>query len=200
LKNEAQLLTSNLKLRMLRLEMKIYTKTGDQGTTSLFGGKRVSKADLRIDSYGTVDELNSFMGLVRDQEVNQRRKEILIRIQNTLFIIGSILATEPGNTKVKIPSLHEDDILFLEHEIDSMDATLPPLRFFILPGGHPSVSHCHIARTVCRRAERLTIELHEQEQIDPLVIKYLNRLSDYLFMLSRKMTNELGAEEIAWKP
>jgi cob(I)alamin adenosyltransferase len=180
--------------------MKIYTKTGDQGTTSLFGGKRVSKADLRIDSYGTVDELNSFMGLVRDQEVNQKRKEILIRIQNTLFIIGSILATEPGNTKVKIPSLQEDDILFLENEIDSMDAILPPLRFFILPGGHPSVSYCHIARTVCRRAERLTMALHERENTDSLAIKYLNRLSDYLFMLSRKMTNELGAEEIAWKP
>ena len=180
--------------------MKIYTKTGDQGTTSLFGGKRVSKADLRIDSYGTVDELNSFMGLVRDQEVNQKRKEILIRIQNTLFIIGSILATEPGNTKVKIPSLQEDDILFLENEIDSMDATLPPLRFFILPGGHPSVSYCHIARTVCRRAERLTMALHERENTDSLAIKYLNRLSDYLFMLSRKMAKELGAEEIAWKP
>lgn len=180
--------------------MKIYTKTGDQGTTSLFGGKRVSKAALRIDAYGTVDELNSFMGLIRDQDVNQKRKDVLIKIQNTLFIIGSILATEPGNTKVKIPSLQEADIVLLEKEIDAMDETLPPLRFFILPGGHPSVSFCHVARTVCRRAERLTMALHEQEPTDPLVIKYLNRLSDYLFMLSRKMTNELGVEEIAWKP
>ncbi len=180
--------------------MKIYTKTGDHGTTSLFGGKRVSKADLRIDTYGTVDELNSFMGLVRDQEVNQKRKEVLVQIQNTLFIIGSILATEPGNTKVKIPSLHEDDVIILEKEIDAMENELSPMRFFVLPGGQSSVSFCHVARTVCRRTERLTIALDEQEKIEPLVIKYLNRLSDYLFVLSRKMTHELGVEEIPWKP
>jgi cob(I)alamin adenosyltransferase len=179
--------------------MKIYTKTGDEGTTSLFGGKRVSKADLRIDTYGTVDELNSFLGLVRDQEVNQKRKESLVNIQNTLFIIGAILATEPGNAKVKIPSLQEDDIAFLEKEIDSMETELEPMRFFVLPGGHPAVSFCHVARTVCRRAERLTIALHEQETVNPLVIKYLNRLSDYLFVLSRKTTKELGSEEIPWK-
>src|SRR6187399_2693586 len=173
--------------------MKIYTKTGDSGTTSLFGGKRVSKADLRIDTYGTVDELNSFIGLVRDQEVNAKRKDILIEIQDRLFTIGSILATEPGNTKVKIPSLMEDDILLLEKEMDAMEAELPPMKFFVLPGGHQSISFCHVARTVCRRAERLTISLNAQEVIDPLVIKYLNRLSDYLFMLSRKMTHELGA-------
>src|SRR5688500_915565 len=153
--------------------MKIYTKTGDQGTTALFGGKRVSKADLRIDTYGTVDELNSFLALVRDQEVNDKRKEPLVHVQNTLFVIGAILSTEPGNTKVKIPSLHEDDIIFLEKEIDTMEAELAPMRFFILPGGHPSVSFCHIARTVCRRAERLTTALHEAEKIEPLVIKYL---------------------------
>ena len=180
--------------------MKIYTKTGDNGTTSLFGGKRVSKADLRIDTYGTVDELNSFIGLVRDQEVNAKRKDILIEIQDRLFTIGSILATEPGNTKVKIPSLVEDDILLLEKEMDAMEAELPPMKFFVLPGGHQSISFCHVARTVCRRAERLTIALNTQEVIDPLVIKYLNRLSDYLFMLSRKMTQELGAEETPWKP
>lgn len=179
--------------------MKIYTKTGDQGTTSLFGGKRVSKSDLRIDTYGTVDELNSFMGLVRDQEVNRGRKEILLRIQNTLFIIGSILAAEPGNTKVKTPALEEDDIVFLEKEIDAMEETLTPLRFFILPGGHPSVSICHVARTVCRRAERLTTALYELDGSAPFVIKYLNRLSDYLFVLSRKMTADLGVEEIPWK-
>ena len=120
--------------------MKIYTKTGDQGITSLFGGKRVSKADLRIDAYGTVDELNSFVGLVRDQEVNKQRTDVLVRIQNTLFVVGSILATEPGNTKVKIPAIVEDDVQFLENEIDAMEADLPPLRSFILPGGHTAVS------------------------------------------------------------
>lgn len=181
--------------------MKIYTKTGDQGTTSLFGGRRVSKANLRIDAYGTVDELNSFMGLVRDQEVNAKRNEQLTHIQNTLFIIGSILATEPGNEKVKIPSLREDDITFLETEIDAMEAELDPLRFFILPGGHSSVSFCHVARTVCRRSERLAIALYEREKGDMgIVIKYLNRLSDYLFVLSRKMAKEMGVEETAWRP
>ena len=180
--------------------MKIYTKTGDHGTTSLFGGKRVSKADLRIDSYGTVDELNSYLGLLRDQEVNQIRKDVLIEIQDRLFTIGSILATEPGNTKVKIPLLIESDITFLEVEMDRMEEMLPPMRFFMLPGGHASVSFGHVARTVCRRAERLAIALDEQEKINPLVIKYLNRLSDYLFMLCRMMTFELKIEETPWKP
>jgi cob(I)alamin adenosyltransferase len=180
--------------------MKIYSKTGDKGTTALFGGKRVSKADLRINAYGTVDELNSYIGLLRDQEVNKKRKEVLIEIQDRLFTVGSILATEPGNTKVKIPSLSEDDILNLEKEIDSMDAELPPMKFFVLPGGHPSVSFGHVARTVCRRAERLVIELDALEKVDELVIKYLNRLSDHLFMLCRKMSHELNAEEIPWKP
>ena len=180
--------------------MKIYTKTGDTGTTSLFGGKRVSKADLRIDTYGTVDELNSYLGLLRDQEVNQKRKNVLVEIQDRLFTIGSILATEPGNTKVKIQTLTEQDVQFLEKEIDAMDADLPPMRFFVLPGGHPSVSFGHVARTVCRRAERLTIALDQVEKVEPLVIKYLNRLSDYLFMLCRKMTSELKVEETPWKP
>ena len=180
--------------------MKIYTKTGDQGTTALFGGKRVSKADLRIDAYGTVDELNSFIGLVRDQEVNQKRAQELIQIQSTLFIIGAILATEPGNVKVKVPSLSEGHILFLEKEIDVMEAELQPLRYFILPGGHVSISFCHAARTICRRAERLTTALHDQEKIDMQVLKYLNRLSDYLFVLSRKVTHELGVVEIPWRP
>jgi cob(I)alamin adenosyltransferase len=180
--------------------MKIYTKTGDRGTTSLFGGKRVSKADLRIDTYGTVDELNSWIGLVRDQEVNQKRKDVLVEIQDRLFTVGSMLATEPGNTKVKIPALRESDIQYLEKEIDNMDAALPPMRFFVLPGGHTAVSFCHVARTVCRRAERLTIALQAIEEVNALVIQYLNRLSDYLFMLSRKMAHELGAEETPWKP
>ncbi len=180
--------------------MKIYTKTGDKGTTALFGGKRVPKSDLRIDAYGTVDELNSYIGLLRDQEVNQKRKEVLIEIQDRLFTVGSILATEPGNTKVKIPALSESDITYLEKEIDAMDAQLPPMKFFVLPGGHPSVSFGHVARTVCRRAERLVIGLDAVEKVDPLVIKYLNRLSDHLFMLCRIMAHELNAEEVAWKP
>jgi cob(I)alamin adenosyltransferase len=180
--------------------MKIYTKTGDKGTTALFGGKRVSKADLRIDTYGTVDELNSYIGLVRDQPVNASSKNILVEIQDRLFTIGAILATEPGNTKVKVPSLLASDITVLEKEIDAMDAQLPPMKSFVLPGGHQSVSFCHVARTVCRRAERLVIALDSQEKVDALIIQYLNRLSDYLFMLSRKMTAELDAEETPWKP
>ncbi|HMI64386.1 MAG TPA: cob(I)yrinic acid a,c-diamide adenosyltransferase [Cyclobacteriaceae bacterium] len=180
--------------------MKIYTKTGDQGTTALFGGKRVSKADLRIDSYGTVDELNSYVGLLRDQDVNRNRNDFLVEIQDRLFTIGSILATEPGNNKVKIPALQEENIQALEKEIDSLEAGLPPMRVFVLPGGHPSVSFGHIARTVCRRAERLAVALDQQDKIDPLVIKYLNRLSDYLFVLCRTMSKELGAGETPWKP
>lgn len=179
--------------------MKIYTKTGDQGTTSLFGGKRVSKAELRIETYGTLDELNSYLGVVRDQEVNKKRTEILVEIQDRLFTIGSLLATEPGSN-VKIPSLKEVDVQFLENEIDRMDESLPPMRSFVLPGGHQSVSFCHVARTVCRRVERLAIRLNSEQPIDPLIIKYLNRLSDYLFVLCRKMSAELGAEETPWKP
>jgi len=180
--------------------MKIYTKTGDKGTTALFGGKRVSKADLRIDTYGTVDELNSWIGVLRDQQINASRQEDLVEIQDRLFTIGSILATEPGNTKVKIPALLESDITFLEKKIDDMEATLEPMKVFVLPGGHPSVSFGHVARTVCRRTERLVIALDQQEAVNPLVIQYLNRLSDYLFVLCRKMTSELKAKETPWKP
>lgn len=180
--------------------MKIYTKTGDAGTTSLFGGKRVSKSDLRIDTYGTVDELNSWIGLLRDQPVNEKRQSVLIEIQDRLFTIGSLLATEPGNTKVKTPPLRDEDVNYLEREIDNMDAQLPPMRAFVLPGGHPSVSFCHITRTVCRRAERLVIALHAAEPVNALIIKYLNRLSDYLFVLSRLMAQELKATETPWKP
>jgi cob(I)alamin adenosyltransferase len=180
--------------------MKIYTKTGDQGTTSLFGGKRVSKSDLRIDAYGTVDELNSYVGLLRDQQVNTKRKDVLLEIQDRLFTLGSILATEPGNVKVKIPSVQETDITFLEKQMDEMDAQLPSMKSFVLPGGHQSVSFGHLARTVCRRAERLVIALDKIEKVNELVIKYLNRLSDYLFVLCRMMTQELGAEETPWKP
>ncbi len=180
--------------------MKIYTKTGDEGSTSLFGGRRVSKSALRIDTYGTIDELNSWVGVLRDQDINQKRSSSLLEIQDRLFTIGSILAAEPGNSKVKVPSLLESDITFIEKAIDNMDAILPPMRSFVLPGGHVSISWGHVARTVCRRAERLVISLHEIEKVDPLVIKYLNRLSDYLFVLCRMMTLELEVVETAWKP
>lgn len=178
--------------------MKIYTKTGDKGTTSLVGGTRVSKADLRIDTYGTVDELNSYIGLVRDQPVNEVRREFLKYIQDRLFTVGSILASEPDNKKHFIPDLHEEDITALELAMDEMNEVLEPMRSFILPGGHPSVSFGHVARTVCRRAERLVIALNESEPVETEVIRYLNRLSDYLFVLSRKMAQELGVEEIKW--
>lgn len=180
--------------------MKIYTKTGDQGTTALFGGKRVSKADLRIDTYGTVDELNSWVGVLRDQEVNSLRSQELVEIQDRLFTIGSILAVEPGNTKVKVPALTGEDVTFLEKKIDTMEEKLEPMKVFVLPGGHPSVSFGHVTRTVCRRAERLVIALNQEEPVEPLVMQYMNRLSDYLFVLCRAMTLELKSPETPWKP
>lgn len=180
--------------------MKLYTKTGDKGTTALIGGTRVSKSDLRIEAYGTVDELNSYIGLVRDQAVNQVRADVLKEVQDRLFTIGSLLATDPVKSKMKTPDLHEEDVELLENEIDSMTEAVPPLRAFVLPGGHQSVSFCHVARCVCRRAERLAIHLQELSPVDDLIIKYLNRLSDYLFALCRKMTQELGAEEVTWQP
>ena len=180
--------------------MKIYTKTGDNGQTSLVGGTRVSKTELRIEAYGTVDELNSYVGLLRDQEINNDRKDILKEIQDRLFTIGSILASEPEQTKKRIPDLHESDIELLEKEMDKMDKSLEPMRFFILPGGHQSVSFGHLARTVCRRAERITLRLAQESEVNELVIKYLNRLSDYLFVLCRMMIKELNIEEISWKP
>ena len=180
--------------------MKIYTKTGDKGTTGLLGGARVSKADLRIDTYGTVDELNSYIGLLRDQKTNEPRLKELINIQNVLFIIGSYLASDPEKSKVNLPSLDVEEIVILEHAIDKMNEELPEMRNFVLPGGHESVSYCHIARCVCRRAERLTTGLSEISQLHELVLIYLNRLSDYLFVLSRMMTQELKAKEIPWLP
>jgi cob(I)alamin adenosyltransferase len=182
------------------LIMKIYTKTGDKGTTSLIGGTRLSKASLQIETYGTIDELNAYIGLVRDQPINEPRRDILKEIQDRLFTIGSILASEPEQTKKTIPDLYDQDVKILEIEMDKIDSIVPPLRAFVLPGGHQSVSFCHVARTVCRRAERLIIALADQQPVDLMVIKYLNRLSDYLFMLSRLMTHELGSEEVAWKP
>jgi len=180
--------------------MKIYTKTGDKGTTGLLGGTRVSKADLRIDAYGTIDELNSYIGLLRDQKVNTDRCDQLIDIQNNLFVIGSYLASDPDKSKVKIPELNESDILMLEKSIDMMNEGLPEMRNFVLPGGHESVSFCHITRCICRRAERLIVGLNDETPIDILVLKYLNRLSDYLFVLSRLMTKELAAKETPWLP
>lgn len=180
--------------------MKIYTRKGDAGTTSLIGGTRVSKADLRIEAYGTIDELNAYIGLVRDQEVNITRASILKEVQDRLFTIGSLLASDPEKSKMKTPDLHEEDVELLEHEIDVMTDEVPALRAFVLPGGHQAVSFCHVARCVCRRAERLAIHLQQESFVDELVIKYLNRLSDYLFALCRKMTYELQAEEITWKP
>ena len=180
--------------------MKIYTKTGDKGQTSLVGGTRVSKTELRIEAYGTVDELNSYVGLVRDQEVNIGRKELLKEIQDRLFTIGSILASEPEQTKKRIPDLHESDIELLEKAMDDMDTNLEPMRFFILPGGHQSISFGHVARTVCRRAERVVLRLALESEVNDLVITYLNRLSDYLFVLCRMMAKDLNIEENAWKP
>ena len=179
--------------------MKIYTKGGDKGQTSLLGGARVSKSHIRIHAYGTIDELNSYVGLVSDQEINKKREEFLRPIQSVLFIIGSHLAASPNHDSSKLPPIDQDPVNILERAIDTMEETLPELRFFLLPGGHQSVSFCHIARCVCRRAERLIIELNDFESVEPLIIVYLNRLSDYLYVLARKMGNELGVEEIPWK-
>ncbi|MFZ9504324.1 MAG: cob(I)yrinic acid a,c-diamide adenosyltransferase [Cyclobacteriaceae bacterium] len=180
--------------------MKIYTKTGDSGETSLIGGKRVSKAELRIRAYGTVDELNAHIGLLRDQAVNKSRLKILIEIQDRLFTMGSLLASPDSESSIKLPQLSEQDVSWLEVEIDKMDKTLPPMRSFVLPGGHPAVSIGHITRTVCRRAEREVVLLSQHEGVDLLVIKYLNRLSDYFFVLCRKMSAELKITEVPWKP
>ena len=187
--------------------MKIYTKTGDKGTTALYGGTRVKKYNLRIESYGTVDELNAYIGLINDQEINQDSKKVLLKIQNELFTLGAMLATPPeketlksGKERLNIPKIDENSILFLENEIDKMDADLPQMTHFILPGGHQAVSFCHIARCVCRRAERLCVELHDQENIQHDILKYLNRLSDFLFTLARKLSKDLSVEEIKWIP
>ena len=187
--------------------MKIYTKTGDQGTTALFGGTRVPKDHIRIDSYGTVDELNSHIGLIRDQAIDSHYQAILIEIQDRLFTVGAILATPPekevkknGELRLQNLGIVESDIELLEHEIDTMENSLPPMTHFVLPGGHTTVSYCHIARCVCRRAERLAVHLSHNEPVAEITIKYLNRLSDYLFVLARKLTFDLNAEEVKWIP
>lgn len=179
--------------------MKIYTKTGDKGLTSLIGGTRVPKHHIRIETYGTVDELNSYLGLLRDHLELKHYEKSLLEIQDRLFTMGSQLASDPEKSKIKIPDLFEKDIVFLEKEIDLMNDKIPPMRSFVLPGGHISVSYCHIARCICRRAERLATHLNELNPINPLIIQYLNRLSDYLFTLARKISFDLNVEEIPWK-
>jgi cob(I)alamin adenosyltransferase len=184
------------------MAMKIYTKTGDKGTTSLIGGTKVSKSHIRIETYGTVDELNSWIGLVNDQINHKHSNKILKEIQDRLFTIGSSLACDPEKEpKMKLPDLNEADIELLEKEIDKMNEKMPEMKSFILPGGHVAVSSAHVARCVCRRCERLCVSLQEQNMfVDPLVIKYLNRLSDYLFVLARFIGHWLKIKEIPWKP
>jgi cob(I)alamin adenosyltransferase len=180
--------------------MKIYTKTGDQGTTSLIGGKRVPKYHQRIETYGTVDELISYIGLIRDQKIGHHTKAVLIGIQDRLMACAAILSADCEDCNVTIPEIKDEDIVLLEKEIDAMESELTPLRAFVLPGGHTTVSFCHIARTVCRRTERLIIRLSEELYVPENVLKYINRLSDYLFVLSRKIGKELKIEEIPWQP
>lgn len=184
------------------MALKIYTKTGDQGKTSLIGGTKVPKSHIRIETYGTVDELNSYIGLVNDVLSDEPSKIILKEIQDRLFTIGSSLACDPDKEPLmKMPDLKESDIALLEQEIDRMNEVLPPMKSFILPGGHVAVSTTHVARCICRRAERHCVNMQQQDVfVDPLVIKYLNRLSDHLFVLSRYTGHLLNAPEVPWKP
>jgi cob(I)alamin adenosyltransferase len=184
------------------MSSKIYTKTGDKGKTSLIGGTKVYKSDLRIEAYGTIDELNSFIGLCLDYLKSNNINNALTEVQDRLFTIGSALACDPEKeTKLKIPDLHEKDIGLLEKEIDKMSEVLPAMKSFILPGGHIAVSTLHVARCVCRRAERCCVRMQKKEmEIESLIVKYLNRLSDYLFVLARFAAHQLETEEIPWKP
>ncbi len=179
-------------------ERKIYTKGGDKGETSLLGGTRVSKGHERVEAYGNLDELNSFIGLIRDQDIHSHYRKILGRIQEVLFISEALVASDPEKGILGLPVFYDDDVLILEQEIDAMNSELPGLRNFILPGGHPVASYCHIARTVCRRAERSLIRLSKNSQVDEIIIRFINRLSDYLFVLARKTTKDLGAVERHW--
>ncbi len=180
------------------MAFKIYTKTGDTGETALFGGARVPKNHHRVDAYGTVDELNAHIGMLRDLIPTPEYRAVLKDIQDRLFTVGAVLASDPSKA-MQTPDVRAEDIELLENQIDTMEESLPMLKNFILAGGHTTVSFCNIARTVCRRAERLVVALDAIEKIDPLSIKYLNRLSDYLFVLGRKVGQDLGAEEIIWK-
>ncbi len=177
--------------------MKVYTKTGDAGKTALLGGTRVSKGHIRIEAYGTVDELNSWLGVLADHSSGPRH-QLLTTIQRRLFTIGSELAADPAKPRLKVPHIKEADINLLELAIDEMEATLPPLKAFVLPGGHPSASFAHVARTVCRRAERCIVVLAEQEEVPEQVLPYINRLSDFLFVLSRALVHEAGGQDVEW--
>lgn len=179
-------------------ERKIYTKGGDKGETSLLGGTRVPKSHERVEAYGNLDELNSFIGLLRDQEIREHYRDVLIRVQENLFVAEALVARDPGKETAGLPTLSEDAISMLESEIDAMNEELPPLKNFILPGGHPVVSLCHVARTVCRRAERSLIRLDQVSPVEEIIIRLLNRLSDYLFVLARKTGQDSGANEISW--
>ena len=187
--------------------MKIYTKTGDNGTTGLYGGTRVPKYNSRIEAYGTIDELNSFLGLLRDQEIPSQDREFLIQIQTDLFTVGAILATptekETLKNKAKSLNIQHIDTTYidkLENQIDKIETNLEPMTHFILPGGHPTVSYCHVSRSICRRAERLVNYLNSEIPLNNNVLKYLNRLSDYLFVLARKLTKYLNVKETKWIP
>ena len=179
--------------------MKIYTLTGDDGTTSLVGGRRVPKHSLRVEAYGSVDELIAWIGLLRDHRENHERRELLIYVQSQLMSCAAALATDSENPKAKIILPESDCLKVLEKEIDRMEEKLDPLKSFLLPGGSMIVSHCHIARCVCRRAERAVLRLNTSEKSPDIVVKFLNRLSDYLFVLSRKISLEIGNEEIKWQ-
>lgn len=182
-------------------EWKIYTKTGDKGQTSLIGGTRVPKYHQRIEAYGTLDELNSFIGYLRDQLVDEHTRIILLQIQELLFVAESVLATD-HQTEINrnLPMISEEHVIILENEIDNMNAVLEPINNFLLPGGHPLVSLCHVCRTVCRRAERIIIHLSTQMPVDEVVIRYINRLSDYLFVLARKIASDHKVKDLPWKP
>ena len=182
--------------------MKIYTKTGDKGMTSLIGGKRVPKNSARLESYGTIDELNSFLGMIRSFPLEQVIAEELVEIQSRLFDVGGNLATDPeSSANLKEPiGVTEEDIALLENGIDRMDAEVPPMKYFVLPGGNQCVSFCHMARTICRRAERRILDLAAETEVDGSVMKYVNRLSDYLFILARKRAYDSGCEEMKWVP
>ena len=179
--------------------MKVYTKKGDKGNTQLLGGSMVKKNHIKLECYGSIDELNAFIGNICDQEISARHKEILLKIQNQLFNLGSCISFDGKKDKVKLPNVTEENIEMMEKEIDKMNASLPPLKNFILPSGFPTVSKCHIARTICRRAERNLVALGQKEKADPLHLKYLNRLSDYLFVLARFILMENDTSAIEWQ-
>lgn len=181
--------------------MKVYTKTGDKGTTALIGGTRVAKNNVRLEAYGGIDELNSYLGMIRSYPIDEQSRKELIEIQNILFVVGANLATDTtvSNLQQKMPCT-ETDVAYLEEAIDRMDAQLPPLQYFVLPGGDPAVSACHIARTVCRRVERRIVDMSEAIEVEDVIVRYVNRLSDYLFVLGRKLAKDCGLEEEKWVP